>query len=218
MMNDRSTTINRIIEILEATYPEAHCELNFRNPFQLLIATILSAQSTDKRVNLVTEKLFAKYETPEDYIKLGQLGLEDEIKELGLFHNKAKNILATCQVLIEQFKGQVPASLEQLTQLPGVGRKTANVVASNAFGIPAIAVDTHVFRVSNRLGLASSGNVRATEEQLMAVIPRDKWIKAHHWLIWHGRRICESRRPKCDICPLKNHCQYFKDLEAQNPS
>ncbi len=197
-----------ILDILSQTYPEAHCELKYSNPFQLLVATILSAQSTDKRVNQVTERLFSKCQNPEDLLELGQAALEDEIKELGLFRNKAKNILAACRVLVEKHGGNVPGNLTELTSLPGVGRKTANVVGSNAFGIPAIAVDTHVFRVANRLGLAAGEHVDKVESQLMEVIPKDNWIKAHHWLVWHGRRICEARRPKCETCPLAMYCRY----------
>lgn len=210
---DNSTTlsghaVDKILDILGETYPEAHCELDFTTPFQLLIATILSAQCTDKRVNQVTQRLFSRYRTPQDFLGLDQAGLEEEIRECGIFRNKAKNILATCRELVHKYDGVVPSTLEELRSLPGVGRKTANVVGSNAFGIPAIAVDTHVFRVANRLGLADSENVDRVEQQLMEKIPRDKWIKAHHWLIWHGRRICEARRPKCEVCPLRACCGY----------
>ncbi|HEX3015198.1 MAG TPA: endonuclease III [Desulfobacteria bacterium] len=207
------STITRILQRLENTYYGARPELHFANPFQLLIAVMLSAQSTDKRVNVVTARLFGKYKTPADFIQLGQAGLEAEIKELGLYHNKAKNIIATCQTLLEEFAGQVPRSITELQSLPGVGRKTANVVASNAFGVPAIAVDTHVFRVANRLGLADSDNVVKVEEQLMEAIPQDKWSDAHHWLIWHGRRVCMARKPKCDTCPVKEECR-FKGVES----
>ena len=200
--------INVILDILADLYPEAQCELNFTNPFQLLIATILSAQCTDKKVNKVTDRLFRICPTPEDIINLGQAGLEAEIRELGLFHNKAQNIIATCRELISQYNGQVPDDLTLLQTLPGVGRKTANVVASNAFGIPALAVDTHVFRVSNRLGLAQSNNVNHVEKQLESVIPRKNWIKAHHRLILLGRRICMARKPKCTDCPLRPYCDY----------
>jgi endonuclease III len=202
--------VKEILNLLADTYPDAHCELDFTNPFQLLVATILSAQCTDKRVNVVTERLFQKYPTPQQILELKQEGLEAEIKECGLFRNKAKNILATCKVLLDKYGGEVPGSLEELVALPGVGRKTANVVGSNAFGIPAIAVDTHVFRVANRLGLANSDNVEKVEKQLQGAIPQDMWIAAHHWLIWHGRRVCEARRPKCEICPLQQNCKYAK--------
>lgn len=207
--------VDEVLNLLSMTYPEAECELNFNTPFELLVAVMLSAQCTDKRVNMVTARLFVKYKTPEDFVQLGQSKLEEEIKECGLFRNKAKNILATCQTLIQQYQGEVPHDLAELVKLPGVGRKTANVVASNAFGIPAIGVDTHVFRVSNRIGLAKGKEVEQVEEQLMQSIPREKWIKAHHWLIWHGRRICEARRPKCEICPLKAYCQYYQAENCQ---
>jgi len=202
--------VKAILDVLAGIYPDAHCELNFANPFQLLIATILSAQATDKKVNLVTARLFAKYQTPQDFLTLTQTELEMEIKEIGLYRNKAKNILATCQDLVEKHHGEVPRDIPTLTTLPGVGRKTANVVAANAFGIPALAVDTHAFRVANRLGLAQADKVEQAEEQLTALIPRELWIKAHHWLIWHGRRICDARRPKCQECPLASHCGYAR--------
>ncbi|SHN82244.1 endonuclease III [Desulfitobacterium chlororespirans] len=200
------SNVNSILSILAATYPEAHCELNFSTPFELLIATMLSAQATDKKVNQVTERLFRDYKTPEQFLTMSLAEMEQAIKELGLYHNKAKNILATCHILVENYGGEVPGSMEALTQLPGVGRKTANVVLSNAFHIPAMAVDTHVLRVSNRLGLASGTNPDLIEKQLMSCIPRSQWIQAHHWLIWHGRRICAARNPKCPECPLSPLC------------
>ncbi|MDA8441707.1 MAG: endonuclease III [Peptococcaceae bacterium] len=206
--------ITQILRILADAYPDAHCELNFNSPFQLLIAVILSAQCTDKRVNIVTERLFAKYAMPEDFVQLSQAELEAEIKECGLFHTKAKHILATCSELLQKFHGQVPADLALLVGLPGVGRKTANVVASNAFGIPAIGVDTHVLRVANRIGLANSQKVEQVEMQLMQVIPQEQWINSHHRLVWHGRRVCEARHPKCAICPLQQNCRYFAALGA----
>lgn len=201
--------INEILDILDKTYPGAHCELNHRTPFQLLVATMLSAQSTDRTVNKVTDRLFVKYPTLEEFLHLNESELGQEIKEIGIYRNKAKNILAMCKELVTRFKGEVPCNMDDLVSLPGVGRKTANVVLSNAFGIPALAVDTHVFRVSNRIGLADSDNVEKTEEQLLRVIPREKWSKAHHWLIWHGRRICDARKPKCEICPVNHLCKYY---------
>jgi len=201
---------NEILDILSDTYPDAHCELNHRTPFQLLVATILSAQSTDKTVNKVTDRLFIEYPSLEEFLQLSEDVLEKKIKEIGLYRNKAKNILNMCRDLLVRFKGQVPSNMEELVSLPGVGRKTANVVLSNAFGIPAIAVDTHVFRVSNRIGLANSDNVEKTEKQLMQIIPKDKWSKAHHWLIWHGRRICHARKPECHACPIKMYCKTGK--------
>lgn len=199
-------TSNSILEILETTYPDAHCELNFSNPFELLIATILSAQATDKKVNQITERLFKNYKTPEDFLVMRQSEMENAIKELGLYHNKAKNILATCRILVEKYQGEVPDDFEALLELPGVGRKTANVVLSNAFGVPALAVDTHVLRVSNRLGLANGTNPDSIEKQLMFLIPREKWSHAHHLLIWHGRRTCVARKPKCQECSLFTLC------------
>lgn len=202
--------VRKILDILAQTYPDARCELNHETPFQLLIATILSAQCTDQRVNEVTADLFAKYPHPEDYLSLTQEQMEEEIKGLGLYRNKSKNILRTCRILVEQYGGEVPADREKLEALPGVGRKTANVVLSNAFGIPAIAVDTHVFRVANRLGLANSNNVLETERQLMERIPKSEWSIAHHRLIWHGRRICHARSPQCTECPLLTYCKEGK--------
>ncbi len=203
-------TVDEILKALSETYPEAHCELHYRTPFQLLVATMLSAQSTDKTVNKVTDRLFVRYPGLKEFLRLSQEELEKEIKEIGLYRNKAKNILTMCRELAERFNGEVPANLDDLTSLPGVGRKTANVVLSNAFGVPAIAVDTHVFRVSNRIGLAQSETVDGTEKQLMENIPRDKWSIAHQWLVWHGRRICNARKPRCEICPLTSYCRYFK--------
>lgn len=200
----------KILETLSEMYPEAKCELNFRNPFELLIATILSAQSTDKKVNEVTARLFAKYNKPEDYLHLTEEEMQHEIRDLGLYRNKSRNILATCRILYEEHNSEVPNNRKALEALPGVGRKTANVVLSNAFGIPAIAVDTHVQRVSNRLALADSENPLETERQLMRKIPRAKWSDAHHWLIWHGRRLCVARKPRCLQCDLLPYCWYGK--------
>ena len=200
----------KILTILKELYPNAHCELLFRNAFELLIATILSAQATDKKVNQITPSLFLKYKSPKDFMGLSQEQLEQEIKQIGLYKSKSKNILETAKILVEKYNGEVPRNREDLESLPGVGRKTANVVLSNAFHIPALAVDTHVFRVSNRIGLAKSNNVLETEYQLLKRIPRKLWTDAHHWLIWHGRRICEARNPKCEICPLAPYCQYGK--------
>ncbi|WP_126425370.1 endonuclease III [Brevibacillus marinus] len=205
--------VEQILDTLQQMYPDAHCELNFRTPFELLIATILSAQCTDKRVNEITAPLFAKYNKPEDYLHLSQEEMEEQIKGLGLYKNKSKNILETCRILYEKYNGEVPRTHAELQALPGVGRKTANVVLSNAFGIPAIAVDTHVFRVANRLGLANSESVDETERQLMRRIPKEKWSDAHHWLIWHGRRVCSARNPKCAACPLQSVCRYAKQQE-----
>lgn len=201
----------KILEQLRSLYPEARCGLDYGSPFELLIATILSAQCTDKRVNIVTPPLFKKAASPEQMLQLGEKGLVAFIKTCGLYQAKAKNILATCQKLIGEFQGQVPRSLEQLTQLPGVGRKTANVVLSNAFDTPAIAVDTHVFRVSRRLGLAKGKNPHQVELELQKAIPKQDWSEAHHLLIAHGRGLCSARNPQCAACPLRRDCRYFKN-------
>ncbi|BEU87761.1 endonuclease III [Selenomonas sp. TAMA-11512] len=197
------------LAILERVYFDAKPELVFNTPFELLIAVILSAQCTDKRVNIVTARLFQKASTPEAIIELGLSALEEEIHDCGFFHNKAKNIMATCHRLVEEYNGEVPEKFEQLLALPGVGRKTANVVASVAFGYPAIAVDTHVFRIANRLKLAMGETPEEVELGLMKAIPKEKWSAAHHWLIWHGRRICKARKPLCDACPLRDVCPSF---------
>ena len=194
------------LEILEETYRGAKPELHFSNPFELLIAVILSAQCTDKRVNITTARLFKKAATPAAIVALGISGLEEEIKDCGLFRNKAKNIMATCRTLVEEFGGEVPSDYDTLLKLPGVGRKTANVVTSVAFGRPAIAVDTHVFRIANRLKLAVGVTPLAVEKGLMKAIPREKWSAAHHWLIYHGRRVCKANRPLCGECPLADVC------------
>ncbi len=204
--------VHEVLDLLEQAYPDARCELNYKTPFQLLVATMLSAQTTDKTVNRVTESLFTAYPGLEDFLQLRQEELEVKIREIGLYRNKAKNILAMCTVLMTQYAGEVPQTMDQLLSLPGVGRKTANVVLSNAFNVPAIAVDTHVFRVSNRIGLAAAENVLETELQLLDGIPQKLWSSAHHWLIWHGRKICDAKKPKCDLCVLKQHCQHYNGV------
>lgn len=206
----KKADITKILGILEETYPDAECALNFNSPYELMVATILSAQCTDVRVNKVTEELYKEYNTPEKMAELTEEQLGEKIKSCGFYNNKSKNILGATKLLIEKYNGIVPSTMEQLTSLPGVGRKTANVVLSNAFGIPAIAVDTHVFRVSNRIGLASSKNVEDTEMQLMKNIPQKQWSKSHHLLIFHGRNICIARKPKCDICPINGYCDYYR--------
>jgi endonuclease-3 len=206
----------KILENLENQYLDATTALKYKTPFQLLVATILSAQCTDRQVNKVTSKLFIKYPAPKDFAQLSPAKLEEEIYSCGFYKTKSRNIIKTSQILINKYGGQVPKDIQTLQTLPGVGRKTANVVASNAFGIQAIAVDTHVFRVSNRLGLARANTVESTEEQLMENIPRGKWSKAHHWLIQHGRRICTARSPKCKQCFLSEYCDYFQQLSENN--
>jgi endonuclease III len=200
-----------IIEILKRTYSDARPELDYANPFELMIAVVLSAQCTDVRVNIVTEGLFKDVKTPDDIVRMGVRELEERIRTCGLYKNKAKNIYEACVMLGEKYGGAMPESIETLMELPGVGRKSANVIASNAFGIPAIAVDTHVFRVSNRLGLADAKDVTGTEKDLMNVIPREDWTFMHHVLIFHGRRICKARKPMCGECPVEARCKARKN-------
>lgn len=195
----------RVLILLEEAYPDAKPELVFHNPYETLVATMLSAQCTDKQVNKVTPAVFARYPDPAAMAAAPVEELFPLVKSCG-FKSKAGNIIASCRMIQEEFGGQVPSTLEDLTRLPGVGRKTANVVLANAFGIPAFAVDTHVFRVSNRLGLCQASTVEETEKQMTALIPREKWGQAHHWLIWHGRRVCRAQRPLCDSCPLREYC------------
>lgn len=205
-----------VIDILLELYPDAKAELNHSSNFELLVATILSAQCTDVRVNKTTDELFKDYNTPEDFLKLSQEELGEKIKSCGFYNMKSKNILGTSKMIMEKFNGKVPDTLEDLTSLPGVGRKTANVVLSNAFSTPAIAVDTHVFRVSNRIGLADSKNVLETEKDLMKNIDKDMWSKAHHLIIFHGRRVCKARNPQCSKCPLIDYCFYYRDEVSKN--
>lgn len=197
-----------IIKILKETYPDAKCELNYETPFQLLVATILSAQTTDKKVNEVTESLFKDYPDLDAFLKITNDELEERIKQIGLYRNKAKNLILMFRQLKENFNGEVPKTMEGITSLAGAGRKTANVVLSNAFGVPSIAVDTHVFRVSNRLGLANSDNVLEVEKQLQKELPKKEWTLMHHLLIFHGRRCCIARKPKCEECPLNHICKF----------
>ena len=195
-------TVLDVLSELEELYPQASAELDFSNPFETVIATVLAAQCTDKRMNMVTARLFPKYPDARAMAQLTPQELEPMIQECGLYHTKARNIVELCRILVEKYDGQVPDTMEELTQLPGVGRKTANVVLANAFGKPAFAVDTHVFRVSNRIGLAHANNVVDTEKQLMQAVPMDRWSHTHHLLIWHGRRCCTARKPACERCPI----------------
>jgi endonuclease-3 len=195
-----------MLSILEERYQGTATALDYSSPFELLIAVVLSAQCTDVRVNIITKRLFPEYNTPTKIKEMGLEKLEAYIRDCGLYHSKARNIMATCDILCREYDEKVPETFEELITLPGVGRKTANVVLSQLFNIPAIAVDTHVFRVSNRLGLAKGDTPLAVEEGLMKVIPRNKWSDAHHWLIWHGRKICKARKPECNTCPLTALC------------
>lgn len=204
-----------ILEILKEDYPDAKCELNHISPFQLLVATILSAQTTDKKVNEVTETLFRDYPDLDAFLTLDVSELEERIKQIGLYRSKAKNLIMMCNQLKQNFNGEVPKTMEEITSLAGAGRKTANVVLSNAFGVPSIAVDTHVFRVSNRLALADSNNVLEVEKQLQKELPKDEWSLTHHLLIFHGRRCCIARNPKCEICNLTKYCKYYKEVKKK---
>ena len=204
----------RILDIIDAVdvlYDNPKCELIFSNNYELLVAVILSAQCTDKRVNQVTSELFKEFNTPAKMITLSQEELENKIRSCGFFHNKAKHILAASRDLVEKHGGNVPSDKQQLKALAGVGEKTANVVLSLAFGVPAIAVDTHVFRVSNRLGLADSKDVFKTQKQLEYVLPKDKWSKFHYALVLHGRYVCKSQKPNCESCKLKSLCKKYNN-------
>jgi len=192
---------------LQRTYPNAHCELNFSNPLQLLIATILSAQCTDKRVNIVTAELFKKYRSAQDFADAPLTEIEEAVKTTGFFRNKAKNIRACCAALVEKFNGEVPRTMAELHALAGVGRKTANVVLGNAFGINVgVVVDTHVTRLGNRLGLVKGTDAVKLEQELMKLVPQKDWTLFSHWLIWHGRRRCDARKPDCANCEIQKLC------------
>ena len=205
-MNEKEK-IQEIIRLLEAEHPDAKIALEFSNPLELLVATMLSAQCTDKRVNEVTKTLFKKYRKPEDYVNVELEELEKDIKPTGFYKNKARNLKRCCKVLIEKYNSEVPRSMEEMLKLPGVGRKTANLVLSNAYGIvEGIAVDTHVRRVARRLGLTENSNPEKIEKDLMEKVPREKWARFTDLLIFHGRRVCSSRKPKCSNCVLNKLC------------
>ena len=206
---DKNTS-EKILAELERLYPDAKPALQYKSPYELLVAVILSAQCTDERVNKVTDVLFKNYNTPEKMLTLSQEELEKYIFSCGFYHNKAAHILSASRDIMEKFAGEVPSSHDDLKKLAGVGQKTANVVYAVAFGGDAIAVDTHVFRVSNRLGLAHANTPEKTEAQLNEIIPKSEWSKAHHWLIYHGRRVCHSQRPDCANCTLKALCEFYR--------
>jgi endonuclease-3 len=212
LSSQEKARIQRLLATLEAHHPNATTELNFDTPFQLLIAVILSAQCTDKRVNMVTEGLFARYPDAEAMARLSEAELLEEIKSINFAPTKAKNLAKTCRMLLDLHGGEVPGNREALEALAGVGRKTANVVLATAFDVPALAVDTHVFRVSKRLGLAKAETPEETERQLERLIPREKWSLAHHWLILHGRYTCTARKPSCERCPLTADCPEYAKL------
>lgn len=207
MKFDKIKRTKEIIKRLKREYPDAHCALNHTNAFELLVATILSAQCTDVRVNKVTAELFRKYRTPEDYTNVPQEELEQDICSTGFFRNKAKNIQAACKKIINDFNGQIPADMDKLLTLNGVARKTANVVLGNAFGIASgVVVDTHVRRLSNRLGLTKHLDPEKIEDNLQVLVPKKHWVMFSHWLIWHGRAVCKARKPLCEECVLKDIC------------
>jgi endonuclease-3 len=202
----------QIFERLRAANPNPTTELEYGNPFQLLIAVILSAQSTDVGVNKATRALFKRIKTPKTMLKLGEDGLKEYIKTIGLFNTKARNIIKTCTLLEEQHNGKVPEDRESLEALPGVGRKTANVILNTAFGQPTIAVDTHIFRVANRTGIAPGKNVTEVEQRLLRLVPGEFMHDAHHWLILHGRYTCIARKPRCQSCVISDLCEYKHKL------
>jgi len=209
-MTDKLTKerIQKILETLEKTYPDVKTALRHKSPFELLIATLLSARCTDERVNQVSETLFQKLPAPEDFVDVPLSKLEDMIRPTGFYRNKAKSIKACCKALIEKHSGKVPDNMAELVKLPGVGRKTANVVLGNAFGIPGIVVDTHVRRVAQRIGMTGETDPVKIEFELMDLIPKKYWIGFSNQLIWHGRRFCRARKPDCPACPLRNLCDY----------
>ncbi|HVO84364.1 MAG TPA: endonuclease III [Syntrophobacteria bacterium] len=197
-----------IFAILEKTYPDAKCSLDFTNPLELLVATVLSAQCTDERVNQVTKSLFTKYRSARDYASAPIHALEEDIRPTGFFRNKAKSLKSCGISLVDRFRGQVPRTLDELVTLPGIGRKTANVILGAAFDTPGIVVDTHVSRIAQRLGLTRHQDPVKIEFDLMEIVPRSRWTQFSHQIIWHGRRICTARNPKCPQCPLLAHCDY----------
>jgi len=200
--------IKKIIDALEKEYPNAECSLNFTNPLELMIAVILSAQSTDAMINKITPKLFSELKTAKDFANCDIKKLEELIKSSGFYHNKAKNIKANCKILVEKFNGEVPKTMEELTSLPGVGRKTANVVLLNAFNIcEGIAVDTHAKRISNRIGLSYNDDPLKIEKDLLEKIPKQDWSKMNHLFVYHGRATCTAAKPKCETCCVKQYCE-----------
>lgn len=200
-----------MLTLFEEQYGDTKTALHYTTPFELMVAVVLSAQCTDERVNIVTKRLFPKYSGPEKILGLGLEGLEEKIKDCGLYRSKAKNIITTCGILCEQYNGEVPHTFDELVALPGVGRKTANVLVSILYDVPAIAVDTHVFRVANRTKLGIGKTPLEVEKKLQKAIPIKKWSAAHHWLIWHGRKICKARKPLCSTCFLKELCPSYEE-------
>lgn len=216
-MNDKKEKLRakKIFDLLKEEYPDAKIALNFSNPFQLLVATILSAQCTDQRVNIVTKELFRKYKSPKDFLNVSDEELEKDIFSTGFYKQKAKSIKACCKELVEKHNGKVPQDFDELVKLPGVGRKTASVVAGNAFGIPAIAVDTHVKRLSNLLGFVETDNPDKIEMRLKELLPEEYWILSSHLLATHGRKVCIANRPKCEICVIAKYCPSNKLISGK---
>ena len=218
-MNKKETNkkrIKEIIKILSKEIPDSRIALKFSNPLELLIATILSAQCTDIKVNQVTENLFKKYLTAKDYAEANREGFEEDIRPTGFYRNKAKSIQKSCQELVTRFGGKVPKTLEELVALPGVGRKTANVILGNTFGIPGIVVDTHVHRVSQRIGLTKKDDPVKIEFDLMEIVPKEEWTHFSSLLVWHGRRTCMARKPLCEQCPINKWCDYEKNVGTKS--
>ncbi|MDF1848645.1 MAG: endonuclease III [Parvibaculaceae bacterium] len=207
-MKMKKKDIEPFFEILSADLPEPKTELDYKNPYTLVVAVALSAQATDVGVNKATKELFKKVDTPEKMVKLGEAKLRDQIKTIGLYRNKAKNVIAMSKMLINEFNSEVPRTREELERLPGVGRKTANVVMNEAFGEATIAVDTHIFRVSNRTGLAPGKNVLEVEHELLKRVPKDYLQHAHHWILLHGRYVCKARKPDCPSCKVVDYCGF----------
>lgn len=217
MIADKKKRTVEIIKRLKKAYPDAHCALDHTSPFELLIATILSAQCTDERVNIVTADLFRKYRGPQDFVHVSQAELERDVHSTGFFRNKAKNIKAASQRLIEVYGGEIPRTMDEILTLGGVARKTANVVLGNAFGIASgVVVDTHVSRLSQRLGLTENTTPEKIERDLEQLVPKRNWIMFPHWMIFHGRRVCQARKPKCGECSLANICPSFPIFTAAN--
>lgn len=208
MSTDLGSRTLEIVDRLDKAYPDARLELDFTTPFELLIATILAAQCTDARVNQVTKSLFKKYPNPAAYLTVDISELEEDIRPTGFFRNKAKSIVACCRAVVEECNGELPRTLEELTKLPGVGRKTANIVLANAMGVPAIGVDTHTIRVPNRLGLVKTKDPDRIEAQLCELLPKEKWHRGNLLLQWHGRYTCQAKKPKCDQCVVYDLCEW----------
>jgi len=204
----RKERVKGIIEVLKALYPEATCSLDYTDPLQLLISTQLAAQCTDARVNMVTPGLFRKYKNAAEFANADLVELENDIRSTGFYHNKARNIMNACKMIISDFECNVPSNMEDLLKLPGVGRKTANLVLSDYFGIPGVVVDTHAKRLSNRIGLSDSDDPEKIEYDIMAIIPKEHWSNFCHQLVYHGRAVCNARKPDCENCTIREFCKY----------